>query len=114
MWERQNDTIQDARLQSLQIHVEKCDVCGASISLEIPVAFREVPRCPYCSDPISVESLEERRDEAIAALRAEHRDALLQSAGTKANFSFPFFLLLLCACWPAALVYAWYKWQADL
>jgi hypothetical protein len=117
VWDRETDTILDARLQSSLLHVEKCDACGASIALDVPVAFREVPRCPHCDDPVSVESLEERRDAAIEALREEHRarrDGSGSGSGARGSFSPVIFLLLLFAFWPAALVYAWFKWQGKL
>jgi len=114
VWDASTDTILDARLQTAQIHVEKCDLCGASISLEVPVGFSEVPRCPYCSDPVSIETLEARRHEAIEKLRAEHAPKAAEAAspmGLPSDFSLPIFLVLFFVFWPAAVVYAWWKWQ---
>ena len=115
-WDRDADAIQDGRLRSQHLHLEKCDECGASISLRVPIAFTEAPRCPFCHDPVSAESLEEQRREAIEALRAEHRRERskhepVASLGTA--FSPVLFLVLLCTFWPAALVYAWLKWQRE-
>lgn len=113
VWDRESDTIQDARLRAQQLHIEKCDECGASVSLRIPVAFTEVPRCPFCHDPVSAESLDERRRETIERLRAEHRPERERStSGFTSPFSLALFVLLLFAFWPAGLVYAWFKWQA--
>lgn len=114
VWDQKTDTIQDAYLRSAVLHVDKCDACGAAVPLDIPIASREVPRCPYCHDPISFDGLQERRREAIATLRAEHRPASRSSAERPESvptFSVALFLLLLFAFWPAALVYAWCKWQ---
>jgi hypothetical protein len=121
VWDRKSDKIQDGRLRSLQIHVEACDVCGAAVSLEIPIAFSEIPRCPYCHDPVAVETLEKRRREAIDALREEHRDESRRSRvspgaetsvcapAAERPFSLPLFLVLLFCFWPAAVLYAWIK-----
>lgn len=117
VWDRESDTIQDARLRSLHLHVEKCDACGGSIQLEVPVAFREVPRCPYCDDPVSFEVLEERRREALESLRAEGRPPPRKTgslAGFPEGFNPVVFLVLLVVCWPAAIAYAWLKWQGSL
>ena len=111
VWDLESDTIQDGRLRSMQMHVEKCDVCGASVSLEIPIAFREVPRCPHCHDPVSIDLLAERRRETIRALREPHSPA--RGPGDAGSFSFPLFLLLLFLFWPAALGYAWLKWKLE-
>jgi len=114
LWDRETDTIQDARLRSSSLHVEKCDGCGAEIALDVPVGFREVPRCPHCCDLVDVDALERRRREALEALRAEHRPAP-RSAGTRPTpaFSIAVFLVLLFVFWPAAVGYAWLKWQAG-
>lgn len=114
VWDPKTDTIQDAYLRSAVLHVDKCDACGAAVPLEIPIASREIPRCPYCHDPIVFDGLAERRQEAIETLRAEHRPASGTRDGRPApvpTFSIPLFLLLMIAFWPAALVYAWGKWQ---
>jgi hypothetical protein len=113
VWDRRADVIRDARLESSQLHLEKCDACGAAISLEVPLAFVDVPSCPYCHDPISFELLQERRREAIESLRAEHRPRA-EERSKAASFSLPLFLLLLFLCWPAALGYAVLKWHGRL
>ncbi len=114
VWNRNTDTIQDAYLQSAYLQVDKCDACGAAVPLDVPISSREIPRCPFCHDPVSAEGLWERRREAIETLRAEGRPA----SGPRGyrpeampTFSVALFLLLLFAFWPAALVYAWCKWQ---
>lgn len=109
VWDAKADTIQDAYLRSAVLHADKCDTCGAAVALDLPIASREIPRCPYCHDPISCDGLEERRREAIETLRAEHRPA--SGPRSVPTFSVPLFLLLIVAFWPAALVYAWGKWQ---
>jgi hypothetical protein len=117
VWDRDSDTIQDARLRSSHLHVEKCDACGATIALDLPVACREIPRCPHCHEPAVPESLQELRRESIEALRAEHRPrpgARGADCAAKAAFSPAIFVLLLFVCWPAAVVYSWFKWQGRL
>lgn len=128
VWDRRADVIQDARLQHRQLHVEKCDLCRASISVDVPIAFTEVPRCPYCGDPVSIDGLEARRQEALAELRAEHRPAAAAAAGPGGapgpapaaggtrlglppDFSIAVFIVLALVFWPAALLYAGWKWQ---
>jgi len=116
IWDRKSDTIQDGRLESLHLAIDKCDACGGALALEIPVAAREIPRCPYCGDPVSLRSLEERRREAIEALRVasgpETRPAG-GSGGSRRSFSLGLFVLLLIAFWPAALLYAFYQARSD-
>jgi len=117
LWDRESDAIQDARLRSSRLHVDKCEGCGASILLDVPVGFREVPRGPHCQMPASVDALQDQRDQLLEALRAESRDAA--GAGRPgvdacASFSPLVFLLLLVGFWPAALGYAWLKWQGRL
>lgn len=115
VWDRDADLIRDGRLESVYLHVEKCDVCRASISLRVPASLREIPCCPYCGDVISIESLLELKREALERLRAEHRPRERERGhGVEAgSFSIVVFLLLLFTFWPAALVYGWYKWQAG-
>ena len=93
---------------------QKCDACGAEISLSIPVAFREIPRCPYCHDPVCFGDLEERRREAIEKLRDEHRPSPGREGLLASDFSPGLFLLLLFIFWPAALGYDWIKWRGTL
>lgn len=100
--------VQDARLRTMQMHVEKCDVCGGSVSLEVPVGFRRVPSCPYCGDPVCIDSLDARRQEAIAELRAEATPPR-SLEGPRVPFSIPIFALLFLCFWPAGVAYAWYK-----
>ncbi len=108
VWNRRDGMIQDGRLRTLQLHVEKCDACGASVSLEVPIGFSEVPACPFCDDPVAVESLEARRHEALEAMRAEHRPRRVEDLSS-VPFSIPLFLLLVFVFWPAALLYAWIR-----
>ncbi len=115
VWDRDADLIRDGRLESVYLHVEKCDVCRASISLRVPASLREIPCCPYCGDAISIESLLELKREALERLRAEHRPRERERGHRveAGSFSIAVFLLLLFTFWPAALVYGWYKWQAG-
>jgi hypothetical protein len=113
IWDRESDTIRDARLQTRHLHVEVCDACGVKIALDVPVAFHELPTCTHCGDPISAEALQERKREAIDALRAEHRVENASGIGLAEDFSIPVFLLLLCVFWPGAIFYAWHKWQGE-
>ncbi|MCA9506612.1 MAG: hypothetical protein KC616_26230, partial [Myxococcales bacterium] len=110
VWDRERGTIQDGRLRTSRLHVEKCEVCGGSIALDVPLLFREAPLCPYCGDPVSVDALEARREEALdglreAAPRTDERD------GAKVPFSIPLFAILMIVCWPAGVAYAWYRCQ---
>lgn len=117
VWVRETDVIQDARLRDLHLHVSKCDACGAAIELDVPVGAREIPRCPHCQAPVSADAIQERRDEVLDALRADARDASPSRSGVGpggAEFSPLVFALLLLACWPAALAYAWLKWQGRI
>lgn len=116
VWNRSSDTILDARFQETVWHAEKCDACGAAIAIDVSVAAREIPRCPHCHDAVVMESLEERRRELFDELRVEEPDARERAAraGTSDAFSIAIFLLLLFTFWPAALVYAWLKWQGRL
>jgi len=112
VFDRQQDVIQDARLRDMHLHVEKCDACGGSVSLEVQVGSREAPSCPFCGDPVSVDLLEARRRDAIDELRAEHRPpAEAVRGGSEIPFSIPVFLVLLMIFWPAAVGYAWLRWQ---
>lgn len=110
VWDRAAGTIQDGRLQTLQLHVDKCEACGGSISLEVPVGFRCVPTCPYCGDPVSVDDLETRRHEALEALRVDRAPASW-SESARVPFSIPLFAVLMLTFWPAGVAYAWYKCQ---
>jgi hypothetical protein len=114
VWDRQSDTIRDARLQARHLHVEVCDACGVKIALDVPLAFAELPTCTHCGDPISAESLQDRKRETIDALRAEHRFEDASKVGPDKDFSMPTFLLLLCLFWPGAIFYAWHKWEGEL
>lgn len=112
VWDRGSDAIQDARLLDMQLHVDTCDACGASISLKVPVGNREIPDCPFCGDPVSVDHFEARRHDAMDKLRAEHRPpAEPRELRSEIPFSVPIFVLLLMFFWPAAVAYAWIRWQ---
>ena len=110
VWDRQAGTIQDGRLRTMQLHVDKCEACGGSVSLEVPIGFSEVPACPYCGDPVSVDALETRRHEALDALRRDDRDSS-RARGSKVPFSIPLFVVLMMTFWPAGLLYAWYRYH---
>ena len=112
VWDRESDIIRDSKLLGRHLHVEDCDACGVKISLDVPLAYRKLPTCPYCGDPVSAEALAERKRETVDALRAEHRPRnTARSSPFPADFSMPIFLLLLVVCWPFAIFYAWAKWQ---
>ncbi len=113
VWDRASDRVRDGRLESSYLHVEKCDVCHASISVRVPASLREIPGCPYCGDPIGIEHLRELKRDALAALREERGPKVARAPAAKRTrpFSLPLFLLLLVAFWPAAVVYAWWQWQ---
>lgn len=114
VWDRRADVIQDARLRTLQLYVDKCGECGAAISLSLPVAYHEVPCCPYCSEPISIETLEARRTEALERLRTGHAapsDPSPEAAALRMRMSLPLFFFLMLFCWPAGMTYAFYCWR---
>lgn len=111
VWDRSANTIQDGRLRTMQVHVEKCEMCGSSIALEVPVGFTEIPICPYCNDPVSVSALEERRHEMLQSLYPAPAPSDPQWQSFATQISIPTFALLLIAFWPAALVYVWYRYQ---
>jgi hypothetical protein len=110
VWDRGAGIVQDGRLRTIQLHVEKCEACGGSVSLEVPIGFSKVPSCPYCGDPVSIDALEARRHEALEELRIEDRDGSWRS-GSTVPFSIPLFVLLILTFWPAGLAYAWYRCQ---
>lgn len=110
VWDRASGMLQDGRLETETLHVEECEVCGGSISVQVPIGFDRIPSCPYCGDPVSAGELETRRKAAVDALRAEHapkRAAL----GSGVPFSIPLFAVLMFTFWPAGVAYAWYKCQ---
>jgi len=113
VWDRQSDVIRDGRLESVYLHVEKCDVCHASIALQVPASLREIPLCSYCGDPVSIDRLQEQKRATLARMRADAEPARAEEAVRGGDaFSILLFLVLLVSFWPAALVYAWYKWQS--
>jgi hypothetical protein len=128
VWDRKDDVVRDGRLESVYLHVEKCDVCHAGVAIQVPASLREIPLCPYCGDPVSIERLQELKRASLARMRAEaepepaaETTSLARAWGraspgrgraASSDFSVVVFLLLLVSFWPAALVYAWYKWQA--
>jgi hypothetical protein len=82
------------------------------------LGFREVPECPFCGDPVAIETLEARRLEALKELRGEHRPAPARArARARARdeleipFSIPVFLGLAFFFWPGALAYVFFKYQ---
>lgn len=105
--DRSNGLIQDARLRDVRIHVEKCDACSGEISLEVPIGFTRVPACPYCGDPVCVDTLDERRRAVLDRLRGEFAPKTESLGGVP--FSIPVFLILMVFCWPAAVGYALYR-----
>lgn len=105
--DRSNGVIQDARLRDVRLHVEKCDACAGEISLEVPIGFSRVPACPYCGDPVCIDSLDERRRAVLDRLRREFAPEAERLGGVP--FSIPLFLVLLVFCWPAAVGYALYR-----
>ena len=107
VYDRASGLIQDGRLRDVHLHVEKCDVCGGSISLQVPIGFTRVPACPYCGDPVCVDTLDQRRREVLDRLRGESRSKAPGLGGVP--FSIPVFVVLLLFCWPAAIGYAWYQ-----
>lgn len=113
VWDRDSDVIRDGRLESLYLLVDKCEVCRASIALEVPASLREIPSCPYCGDPVSIERLTELKREALDEMRSQNPPPKARERGLPADpLSIGIFLLLLVTFWPAALAYGWYKWQA--
>ncbi len=113
VWDRKSDVIRDGRLESVYLHVDKCDGCQASIALRVHASLREVPSCPYCADPVAIESLLELKREAVDEMRAENPPPRARARGPFVEpISIGVFLLLLFTFWPAALAYGWYKWQA--
>lgn len=115
VWDREAGVLQDGRLRSLVLHVEKCEQCGGAVSLDLPLGTRRVPACPYCGDPVAVEAFEARRQREIEALREERleeRKAQRALEGTRVPFSIPLFAVLLCVCWPAALAYLWWRYAS--
>ena len=113
VWDPKSDVIRDGRLEAAYLHVEKCDGCQARIGLRVHASLREVPSCPYCGDPVSVESLLALKRDAIDAMRAENPPPRSRERGLGPEpISIGIFLLLLFTFWPAALVYGLYKWHA--
>ena len=123
VWDRRSNTIRDARLHDSIIHFEVCDACNAEISIEVSVATHEIPRCPYCFDPVSVLGMDERRQKVLQEVRSEGKPVrepvpenvpLARPARkSESGFSVLVFLLLLVAFWPAGLAYAYFKWEGG-
>lgn len=112
VWDTRSDTIQDGRLPASQRSIDKCESCGAAVSVQVPFAAREAPRCPYCHGPVCVDALDDRRWEALEALRDEARTRTGRAGA--GSFSLGLFLVLLVCFWPAALLYAVHKWQGEM
>lgn len=108
--DRPNGVIQDGRLRDVRFHVEKCDACAGEISIEVPIGFTQVPSCPYCGDPVCVDTLDERRHAVLDRLRDEYAPKPESLGGVP--FSIPVFLALLVFFWPAAMGYALYRTYA--
>ncbi len=113
VWDRKAGTVQDGRLRSTHVHVEKCDACGGSISLSVPIGFTSIPACPYCGDPISTDVLEERRAEMLDALRPKPAPEKSTLEIFAVPFSIPIFGFLALVFWPAALAYAMWKYRSE-
>ena len=109
--DRSNGVIQDGRLRDVRFHVEKCDACLGEISIEVPIGFTRIPTCPYCGDPVCIDTLDERRRAVLDRLRDEYAPKPESLGGVP--FSIPVFLLLMVFCWPAAVGYALYRTYAT-
>ena len=113
VWDRKAGTLQDGRLRSTHMHVEKCDACGGSISISVPIGFTSIPACPYCGDPVSTDALEERRTEMLDALRPKPAPETSKLEIFAVPFSIPVFGILALVFWPAALAYAMWKYRSE-
>lgn len=111
-WRRDTDTIEDGRLGSTMLHIDRCDSCGASVGLSIPASLREVPCCEYCGSAQSADQLNRMKREVITELR--DRPVSTGSAAARApRMSMGVFVVLVLLCWPAAIAYAIYKTQGS-
>ena len=120
VWDRDTDTIQDARLRRGEMHFDHCEACRATISVTVEIGASVAPECPYCSARLASEDLAKEKQRLIDEIRANdprRRATLAPSARTAtwregrhsrgdAEFSVPLFLVLMVVCWPLAAVYA--------
>ena len=115
VWNRDSDTIEDGRLGSTFLHIERCESCGASIGLRVKASLKVVPRCSYCGSAVSThDHLNALKQEAMSTLRSSDATALdAARRGANQPMSIWLFVFLIILCWPAAIAYAVYKSTAN-
>lgn len=117
VWQRDSDTISDARLGDEYIHLENCESCGAPVGLKVSLALHDVPRCPYCHAAATSHHLNLLKRDAIAELRGTVRPGRAHGIPVRRGqsaMSIPFFIVLLIFFWPAAIAYSIYKSRSHL
>ena len=111
VWDRAADVVQDGRLRSSRVEIEKCESCGARVSLTLRVGDVTAARCPHCHDPIALEQLREEKARLIEELDSDTGTG--QERPGEAHFSVPIFVVLLLVFWPLAIGYAFWHWQVQ-
>ncbi len=112
VWNKDNDTIADGRLDDDFVMVDSCESCAAPVGLRVSLADKDVPSCSYCQAPVASGQLNLLKQATIAELRgytpADRRYGLPVRQG-KRPFSVFLFVFLLIFCWPLAVFYGLYK-----
>lgn len=112
VWNKNNDTIVDGRLDDEYVMIDSCESCGAPVKLRVSLADSEIPKCSYCESPVASGQLNLLKQSAIAQLRgyqpAERRYGL-PVRNDERPMSVLLFIFLLIFCWPLAVIYGIYK-----
>jgi hypothetical protein len=112
VWDRGADVVQDGRLRSRRVQIERCGACGAKVASTLPIGDVSSARCPYCHDPLGAEALIEEKARLIDELDADPSEP---GRGRRmgSGFSPVLFLFMTVLFWPAAVAYAIYHWHVG-
>lgn len=110
-WRHDTDIIEDGRLNSTCLYIERCDACGASVGLSVPASLRKVPRCTYCHAAQSADRLNSLKRNVIRDLQLQPFTQTADEVAMQPHkpLSLGLFIFLIILCWPAAIAYAVYK-----
>ncbi len=114
-WDRATDTIEDGRLASAYVHIDKCESCGASVGIRIRASLSELPLCPYCNGGLSATGINTLKQQALNDLRGGNATGVsdVPAPAQRKPMSMGLFIVLVLFCWPAAVAYAIYKNQSP-
>lgn len=72
IWDQENDSITDGRLQRSMVFVDSCSTCGHAIGESYPLQLSKVPNCPYCGSPLDIEDWNHHKQHILDRMDSEY------------------------------------------